>query len=130
MKQEPIAPAARGLRTNARELVMISVAGEVAAPLERGTPWRIGYDGRPRSLPAPSFTVADLIRDLAFEGKRIAVEKNGEIVPRSRYAEVALAEGEDASRVVIADLRQLAGAGEQRAGGGVHESEPAPERPG
>ncbi|SFO57461.1 protein of unknown function [Mesorhizobium sp. NFR06] len=40
-----------GLRTNARDLVMISVAGQVASPTERGTPWRIGYDGRPRSLP-------------------------------------------------------------------------------
>jgi sulfur carrier protein len=54
----------------------------------------ITVNGRPRTLPAPSFTVADLIRDLAFEGKRIAVEKNGEIVPRSRYAEVGLAEGD------------------------------------
>jgi hypothetical protein len=51
MKHDCIAPARGGLRTNARELVMISVAGEVAAPLERGTPWRIGYDGRPRALP-------------------------------------------------------------------------------
>ncbi|WP_027061453.1 DUF4438 domain-containing protein [Mesorhizobium loti] len=40
-----------GLRTNARDLVMISVAGQVASPTEKGTPWRIGYDGRPRSLP-------------------------------------------------------------------------------
>ena len=54
----------------------------------------ITVNGRPRTLPARSFTVADLIRDLAFEGKRIAVEKNGEIVPRSRYAEIALAEGD------------------------------------
>jgi hypothetical protein len=51
VRHERIAPAGGGLRTNARELVMISVAGEVAAPLERGTPWRIGYDGRPRALP-------------------------------------------------------------------------------
>ena len=54
----------------------------------------ITVNGRPRTLPAPPFTVADLIRDLAFEGKRIAVEKNGQIVPRSRYAEVALAQGD------------------------------------
>jgi sulfur carrier protein len=54
----------------------------------------ITVNGRPRTLPALSCTVADLIRELAFEGKRIAVEKNGEIVPRSRYAEVALVEGD------------------------------------
>jgi sulfur carrier protein len=39
-------------------------------------------------------TVADLIRDLAFEGKRIAVERNGEIVPRARHADTALASGD------------------------------------
>jgi hypothetical protein len=39
------------LRTNARELVMISVIGEIASPLEKGTPWRIGQDGKPRALP-------------------------------------------------------------------------------
>lgn len=41
----------RSLRTNARDLVMISVAGHIAPPIERGTPWRIGYDGKARSLP-------------------------------------------------------------------------------
>ncbi|MGM4915042.1 DUF4438 domain-containing protein [Rhizobium sp. 768_B6_N1_8] len=41
----------RPLRTNAGDLVMISVAGQIAPPIERGTPWRIGYDGKVRSLP-------------------------------------------------------------------------------
>lgn len=50
MKHERIAMPARGLRTNAEELVMISVAGAVAAPTEGVSPYRIGYDGRPRSL--------------------------------------------------------------------------------
>jgi sulfur carrier protein len=39
-------------------------------------------------------TVADLVRDLALEGKRIAVERNGEIVPKSRLAETRLAQGD------------------------------------
>ena len=39
-----------------------------------------------RSTPRPP-TVAELVRALALEGKRIAVERNGEIVPRSRYGE-------------------------------------------
>jgi sulfur carrier protein ThiS len=44
---------------------------------------------RPTALAAGTLlTVADLIRELAFEGKRIAVEER-QIVPRSRYAEVA-----------------------------------------
>jgi sulfur carrier protein len=39
-------------------------------------------------------TVADLIRDLALEDKRIAVERNGQIVPRSRHADTPLAMGD------------------------------------
>ena len=42
----------------------------------------------------PGMSVADLVRDLALEGKRIAVELNGEIVPRSRYAQTRLAAGD------------------------------------
>jgi sulfur carrier protein len=38
--------------------------------------------------------VADLVRELSLEGKRIAVEKNGAIVPRSRYAETSVAPGD------------------------------------
>jgi hypothetical protein len=52
---QPLMPRRPGrsgrLRTNASELVMISVLGEIASPLERGTPWRIGQDGKPRALP-------------------------------------------------------------------------------
>ena len=39
--------------------------------------------------PAPA-TVADLVRALRLEGKRIAVERNGEIVPKGRYAATAV----------------------------------------
>ena len=39
-------------------------------------------------------TVADLIRELALEGKRIAVERNGEIVPRSRHTATPLVTGD------------------------------------
>ena len=39
-------------------------------------------------------TVADLVSSLGLAGKRIAVERNGEIVPRSRYADTALAGGD------------------------------------
>jgi sulfur carrier protein len=43
---------------------------------------------------ADQATVADLIRELALEGKRVAVERNGEIVPKSRHFETRLAEGD------------------------------------
>jgi sulfur carrier protein len=39
-------------------------------------------------------TVADLVASLGLTGKRIAVERNGEIVPRSRYAQTPLARGD------------------------------------
>ncbi len=35
-----------------------------------------------------------LVATLGLEGKRIAVERNGEIVPRSRYGATALAPGD------------------------------------
>ena len=43
--------------------------------------------------PAPA-TVAELVRALNLEGKRIAIERNGEIVPRSCYAQTRVAAGD------------------------------------
>ena len=51
-------------------------------------------NGTLRSFDRPVGTVADLVRELCLEGKRIAVERNGAIVPRSRYAETAIAPGD------------------------------------
>jgi sulfur carrier protein len=51
-------------------------------------------NGNPRSFDPSVVTVADVIRALALEGRRIAVERNGEIVPRSRYKETAIAGGD------------------------------------
>ncbi len=39
-------------------------------------------------------TVADLVVQLALAGKRIAVELNGDIVPRSRHAATVLHDGD------------------------------------
>jgi sulfur carrier protein len=41
-----------------------------------------------------TLTVADLVRELALQGKRVAVERNGEIVPRSRHGDTRLAAGD------------------------------------
>jgi sulfur carrier protein len=54
----------------------------------------VTVNGQLHPLPTSPTTVADLLRDLAFQGKRIAVELNGDIVPRSRYAETVLAPGD------------------------------------
>jgi sulfur carrier protein len=39
-------------------------------------------------------SVASLIERMALGGKRIAVELNGRIVPRSRYAQTVLGDGD------------------------------------
>ncbi|MEW6592007.1 MAG: sulfur carrier protein ThiS [Pseudomonadota bacterium] len=57
-------------------------------------------NGEPRSFPAP-LTVAQLVESLDLAGKRIAVEKNGDIVPRSQHAQTALASG-DRLEIVVA----------------------------
>ena len=55
---------------------------------------QLTVNGTLRSFDRPVGTVADLVRELSLEGKRIAVERNGAIVPRSRYAETSVAPGD------------------------------------
>lgn len=57
-------------------------------------------NGESRTFPAP-LTVARLVELLELTGKRVAVEKNGEIVPRSQHASTPLASG-DALEIVVA----------------------------
>ncbi|MCG6874091.1 MAG: sulfur carrier protein ThiS [Betaproteobacteria bacterium] len=45
--------------------------------------------------------VARLLERLELGGKKVAVEMNGEIVPRSQYAQTPLADG-DALEIVVA----------------------------
>jgi len=63
-------------------------------------PIRITLNGAPREFPAP-LTFTQLIDELALAGRRLAVERNGEIVPRSLFADARLADG-DRVEVVIA----------------------------
>jgi len=51
-------------------------------------------NGTAQRLDPPPATVADLVRALKLEGKRIAVERNGEIVPKSRYAQTKVDAGD------------------------------------
>ena len=48
-----------------------------------------------------ALTVTGLIDQLGYTGKRIAVERNGEIVPRGRHAEVLL-DAADRIEIVVA----------------------------
>jgi len=57
-------------------------------------------NGEPQQQPAP-LTVAALLESRGLAGKRVAVERNGEIVAKSRHAETLLATG-DRIEIVVA----------------------------
>ncbi len=59
----------------------------------------IKINGERRQFPE-ALTVAGLIEQLGYAGKRIAVERNGEIVPKSQHATSALASGDQLEIVV------------------------------
>ncbi|MEQ4539547.1 MAG: sulfur carrier protein ThiS [Billgrantia sp.] len=54
---------------------------------------QIQLNGEPRDL-APDLTVAQLVDDLGLTGRRIAVERNEEIVPKSEHGATCLADGD------------------------------------
>lgn len=60
----------------------------------------LAINGEPRTFPAP-LTLTQLIESLDLAGKRIAIEKNGEIVPRSLHADTTLVNG-DRLEIVVA----------------------------
>jgi sulfur carrier protein len=57
-------------------------------------------NGTPQPLPDGA-TVALLLERMALAGKRVAVERNGEIVPKSLHPQVPLADG-DRLEIVVA----------------------------
>ncbi|GGL34449.1 sulfur carrier protein ThiS [Pseudomonas brenneri] len=64
------------------------------APKNDGGPgMRIQLNGEPYELPDGE-TVAALLARLELTGRRVAVELNQDIVPRSQHPDTALAEGD------------------------------------
>ena len=63
-------------------------------------PIKVTLNGAPREFPAP-LTFAQLLQEMAVAGQRLAVERNGEIVPRSRFGEARVADG-DRIEIVVA----------------------------
>ena len=61
---------------------------------------QLSVNGQPTRL-EPGASVERLLDTLSLSGKRVAVEKNGEIVPRSQYPSTRLAEG-DSLEIVVA----------------------------
>ena len=60
----------------------------------------ITVNGNPRSFDQP-LVLSALIETLQLAGKKVAVERNGEIVPRSAHASTVLADG-DRVEIVVA----------------------------
>jgi len=60
----------------------------------------VNVNGAPRRF-EPDTHIAALLECLQLADKRVAVERNGEIVPRSRFAQTALANG-DRLEIVVA----------------------------
>ncbi|HLF57267.1 MAG TPA: sulfur carrier protein ThiS [Thermoanaerobaculia bacterium] len=58
-----------------------------------GATLRLEVNGRARETP-PGISVAGLVAELAGESRFVAVERNGEIVPRSRWSATELADGD------------------------------------
>lgn len=61
--------------------------------------FEIKINGEIRQFPK-ALTVADLVEQLGYAGKRVAVERNGEIVPKSQHAATALTAGDQLEIVV------------------------------
>jgi sulfur carrier protein len=61
---------------------------------------QVFVNGKPTAV-APGTTVLGLIEQLSLAGKRIAVERNGEIVPRSLHGSTVL-DVDDRLEVVVA----------------------------
>ena len=57
-------------------------------------------NGTPRQFAAP-LSVTQLVEHLDLVGKRIAVERNGDIVPRSQFSDTPLSSG-DRLEIVVA----------------------------
>jgi sulfur carrier protein len=60
----------------------------------------ITVNGSTRVCEAP-LAVAELLRGMALAGKKVAVERNGEIVPRGAHGATLLADG-DRLEIVVA----------------------------
>jgi thiamine biosynthesis protein ThiS len=55
---------------------------------------RLIVNGETREAP-DSATLADLLASLGIDARRVAVERNREIAPKSLWGQIVLAEGEE-----------------------------------
>jgi sulfur carrier protein len=76
------------------------IAGATHQPTAKLCTMDINLNGKPQELPDGS-TVGDLLRQLGLADKRVAVEINGDIVPRSLHSTHGLTQ-DDRVEVVVA----------------------------
>ncbi len=55
---------------------------------------KISINGNVRQLDSENMTISALVVTLNLTGQRLAIEKNGEIVPRSQFDAVNLQDGD------------------------------------
>ena len=60
---------------------------------------QVTVNGATQRFPAPINVVA-LLQQLSMAGKKVAVERNGEIVPKSAHAQTLIADGDELEIVV------------------------------
>jgi len=51
-------------------------------------------NGNSRQFEVAQLSVAELVQKLGLTGKRLAIERNGEIVPRSQFEQTPLVSGD------------------------------------
>jgi sulfur carrier protein len=61
---------------------------------------KLNINGEPGEAPDGS-TVAELLEQLEIRTKGVAVERNGEVIPRASHAETKLAEGDTLEVVTL-----------------------------
>jgi sulfur carrier protein len=61
---------------------------------------RVIFNGEARPLAGP-VSIRELLEGMGLAGKRIAVERNGVVVPKARHADTLLADG-DRLEVIVA----------------------------
>ncbi len=60
----------------------------------------ISFNGEPYRLDRP-LSIGEMLERMGLTGKRVAVERNGEVVPRSRHAELRVENG-DRIEIIVA----------------------------
>jgi sulfur carrier protein len=56
---------------------------------------KISINGNVKQFDNERMTISALVMTLNLTGKRLAIEKNGDIVPRSQFSETILRDGDE-----------------------------------